>query len=362
MGERRIVGAAVAVVLAGLAAPPALGFDQLERAVAQLPESIFDAGGGWMFDFAAPETAFELGIGSVGIGRVQLSKAILDPGPALQLTGIDFSRLDGIMVFGEMPADIVYMSGSRIDQAAIAAALERRGFEAAERAGVTVFAKGDDLKTDPPNADEFDPFGAAVSRSQRIAVGDHVVMVAPAWTSIEPLLPFHAEAASPATDVLTQMVAAARRSARPMTTAYYASALTIAAFASSRDVRDGLQSFAVEALREPTMPLFTVALIVAAGSRDHETAELVLAYPDRATAEEGIAEVARRLEAAHDEPMMKAQFRHNVHDAIIDGQPFAIGVASVMFPVAPAGAARFEANRWAEDIYLKQFEVLKLFD
>src|SRR5690606_18801609 len=126
--DRAGVVAAILVAAATLA-PPAPAFEGLEQAVAPLPEDTPETGSGWVFDFAAPRITDELGINSVSVGRAQLATAILNPFPARALTGIDFRGLDAVLVFGDLPADLVYLASPRIDGDEVAEALTARGFE-----------------------------------------------------------------------------------------------------------------------------------------------------------------------------------------------------------------------------------------
>jgi hypothetical protein len=356
----------LATMLATAAVSPAAadGFDALAAAAMQVPDDVLGDRTGLVFDFVSPANALRAGVHSIGLGHPELDQALLDPDAARQRTGIDFPRLDGLLQFGQPPNRVMLLVGDALDPAAIRSALEGRGFTESQSSGVPVFAAGDDNAISIAKRDPADPFGANLGRSQRIAIADGRAVVAANWAALARALPFPDEPGTSAARLLSAMITAAQGATRAGAQAYQANAFNVAAFLELGDPivlgADGRPQLAEQGPAGFSMPPFVFAMFVAASQADQETAQLVLLYTDRTSAEAGTAEIARRLEAFPANRMVRADFRSNVVDAKADGAPVAIGIVTVMFTAAPAGAAGAELQRWLAAVYQRGFSVLSI--
>lgn len=348
-----------ALLLAALIATPSAGFDGLEQLVRRVPDAALAAPSGFLFDFISPDALRRTGIDvAMQFGGYDFAPAVFDPGPARELTGIDFGTLDGVLQVGELPDAVAMLAGADLDPTAAAAVLAGRGFARSQEGDLTVMARGEDHAPDLSARDLADPFGRGLGMAERIALGPGAATVASSWPVLRAAL------ARPAAlgEVLAEMVRAAEASTRAGSTAYQAAGFSIAAFGAgdplpALDPAGALDRLRLPPLPEQTMPAYAVAILIASFHPDQEVAQIALLYADAAAAEAGMAEIERRLALWPEERMVRTAMRTRVTPAAAGG---AIGVVSVLFTAAPTGAARGEFQRWMQGIATRDFPVLQL--
>ncbi len=269
---------------------PAAAFEALTSALARLPASAVEKDTGLVFDYLSPRQVRYWRLqDNPGTGDDGANNAIVDPGGAMRLTGINFQALDTILVFGTPPARGMFVAGPELDGETVAAAFRaREGFEESTEAGATIFARGEDFRMNPADRDRNDPFGGLLGTAQRIAIGPHGVVFMRAWAPLRDALPLASDiAARSEADVAlgrTFSTMAALAAARdPNAEAFAACGFSMAAF-RLREPRSEEEA-AGQGAAPAGIGSFDYALFVAAEGPVEEAAYLVVAFPDHASAE-----------------------------------------------------------------------------
>jgi hypothetical protein len=94
------------------------------------------------------------------------------------LLGFDVTAVDAILTTGEPPTMVEIYAGppALTDRAALAAALEPRGFALKDIAGVPVWARFEDGRISIADREPADPFGGSLGQASRVAAEDGVLV------------------------------------------------------------------------------------------------------------------------------------------------------------------------------------------
>ncbi len=308
MRSRVIAGAFTALVMA---VPATAGADPVfDRALGMLPPPAGPVPGeAIVMQFTRPELLYRLADAAPGdldalqrviawpsgFDRVALSA---DRWP--ELTGLSFEAIGWIALSGAPPAMVTILGGSGSDPvaeaAAMAAALEPRGFAPQQEGEVAFWWRGEDFSISLSEREPDDPFGGALGQAARLGLVNGALIHAAGW---EPALAAAAAVSggpSLAGDPLVAALAAALTAGEDGTAVMQAmmigapsldpfQILTDPETGAPRDPaaaaavieaavgEDALPPYFAAALAETLTPAGELRLVVA------------LAYPDRATAE-----------------------------------------------------------------------------
>jgi hypothetical protein len=373
-----------------ISAPPALSFESLGRLLPAIPVRsllsepiIFQYLG---FPDSSPagqldELLKSGDLGSIGLDKYMLG-ALRSPAGAKAVTGIDFSVTRGVLVSGPPLLDVTAVLGRDAFAEGARTMLESRGFERSTIGGFSVWSKGRDAAIDFMSREVQDPFGHGMGRSQRIAVLDDLVVVAPTTVTLQATL---VTVRLPRSCVICPTVAgmldAARHEAGADAKLVAAAGFGLGAIASHPElvaiirntdpklVDRKVDEFVRKRLSRQTMPAFRIVVTLATRTGPGGLAQLALAYGSESEARAGSEVVAKRLSAAAigapgirtaaigaERPRQKG-----LRPAVVERDGEWIAVISLEYDGAWTEAWK-EYRIWQELVMSRAFNVLDLFD
>ena len=342
----------VCLAALGVLAPPAQAFDNLERFASALPASLETP---YLFDYAAPSTGFGMeGRGGHIPTDAYLARAIAEGASPDAATGIDFSAVKGVLVFGQPPAQVTVLFGDMGFVAQAVAALPPRGFESRQVEAFPVYWRGDDYAVSIATASEPDPLAAGLGKAQRLALGGDFLVRTAGWTEMEETL---ADLDRPTIsgDAWRNLFVAVEGVSGENPTLELASGWAGTAFLATPDLSDPVAPAQKSKTKGPAaeLLLFTTALFALTLSDDMAGLHIALPFVDTDVAGHAGSLIARRLEEFPGAPVAPSQ-----HVANLNGQYFA--VLTLPFPPAEVDDAHALYVAWMRAIQQRDFQPLMM--
>lgn len=348
--KRQVSAAALA---AALMATPVTAYEDLIEFAAVFPAGIEKP---YVFDYTAPSGGFTAD--SYAPADQQISAALLAGGTD-PTTGVDFSRVTGVLSVGDPPATITVLLGPDGFAGGAPAALAPRGFTRSQVEGYPVFARGDDYAISLADAAAPDPFAGGMGKSQRLALGGDFLMRTAGWPELNGALAALPRPSNEA-NLWGAMVEGLRASAGYDAHLELASGWTVSAFFDPGPGIDQLSDptlvwksrskiITTPAGAEPVA--FPFVLFAVTHSEGKAALRIVLPFDDDARAMTAGEVIAERLV---EHPLTPAR-------PLVDMQyvePYSIAVISLDF--ADAAQAQDLYAAWMRDIHQRRFQPLML--
>jgi hypothetical protein len=365
---------AAAPLAALLAAGPVAAFEPFNTFLA-IVEPALD--GSEAFNYSAPHeplTEYEPGDPLIWPTDRALSKAMMEPGPATAMTGVDFTAVTGVFVAGRPPNLVTVLQGTEGFAHGAPEMLAEREYEESTVSGFRVFAFGEDNAINRDMIHSGDPFGGTLGKSQRLAIADDYLVLTFSWDDAKRALS-RLETSDTCAGCLPwrQLSSSLENVASDRATLEAAVGYDVTAFAVTLDPTDlfGPNGELIlpdpEKAEEPdpvrALPPFLYAMLAVTRDGDNATAHIAAIFPDDSTAATGGSVIIERIEGQMAE--LEASDPATTHEAIVsetvDADMGTIAVVSVQFaPEAQDAALRYYV-RWLNLIYSRKFTVLSVF-
>lgn len=337
-------------VLAVLAlSTPAAAFDGLRRDLAIVPSD--PTLGEPAFFYSAPDRTVDPRDAVWMSNNHSLMDALFNPGPAHDLTGVDFTAAYGVFDTGSPPSQVAIVHGAPGFAAGAPPVLEARGFAITTQDGFTVASKGDDHAISLSERTVGEPFSGSLGKSYRLAIADDFAILSFTTAQMAALTaalatPETCASCEPWRDLLDAIRAAAGPDAVLEAASGYSST---ALFASRLAEAEGAE------LPLTNVPPYLLAMF--AVTRDpghHPTLFLSLLFPDKAIAMAGAKAGAQGMQALLDEAGGEGSPFEGA--TVTPGVNGAIATLVVTFD-HPSGAV-LGYSRWVQMVVNRSFALL----
>jgi hypothetical protein len=341
--------------------------DTFNRALAQIPESALNE---WLvFEYLSPRAFASRGADPNGRpANGTFAEALHDPDKARRLTGIDLFKLDAILQSGAPGGEITFLAGPTDAFQGVANALTNRGFAASTLRNLTLYSIGNEGSFgNSETLDPVDPFGRGIGRSERIAVGENELTQANGSDVLRQALPIRTAIAAEAVAHFARMAAASQSATladAEVLRVLGLSPTTLATPPLDQDTvarldPDSREARSLHRLQEKPLRIVAVLFVLGASSQGG-LAELAILYPDRATADAGVAGVRAGLQDFAPYPRPAGT---TFGTRLIDFSPggAVAGIVSVHFPPNAPEAASREVGVWIDATILRDLNFLAMF-
>lgn len=339
---------------------PSHAFDDLLEAVGLMPP-VLD--GYLVFDYVSPSRGFDVvDAMAVGTSDDALNMALLTGGqdPA---TGIDFGKVNSVVMLGAQPAVTTVIFGTAGFAENAPDALLARDFTATERGDRVIYSLGDDFALDlaAATAETADPLGSGTGRSQRLAIADDHIIRTASWPEIG-LAMSMMDSAPAYTQIWSDTIRAMQTAAGQYANLERASAWNMFAFSDAGMglTPDDLPSLGgkIKLKTQDIEPALAFPFAVIGITLDDEVAGLHIAIPygNAYIAQDAGEIIAARLAEFPMDNMPEAEF-----DVVPPGEPDGTTpVLVVSLKLASPERSEIQAiyNRFINAIYQRDFQPL----
>lgn len=347
---------------------PALASDSLDRLLGVLPDIQPQAGQSPVFDFADPRVAPPAGAGAyTPMEQLRLRISLADPARARALTGVDFGRVDGLLVVGQAQTQVTALTGAAGFAAGLDGALEARGFQRHRRSGGEAFAFGEDNTLDLRRMPD-DPLRSWTDASQRLMLLGPVLVGATHWPAFDVAIANLAQPPGRSVRAFRALNRAISSGAGDGSSLVAGFGLDVQFFSlpATPPPTGTSRPSEVLALRPPlriVMPPWTYALVGVVRRGEQERVVVALHYEvPSADARRGLATVAARLIAWKPEYTVPTEGLplSAVEQRIVPVDGGTVGVWSASVKDGERGAALRLLIDWRRSALLSDFAALNL--